>query len=72
MKIINLIVQISIEDDVEEKCFDYKLKYEGLEDFIEDLFDQIETEPDSLDVNGYSIDIMGDTASSHLVSFSKN
>jgi len=71
MKIVNLIVKISIADDIEEKYFDYKLKYERVEDLIEDLFDKIETDPDSFDANGYSIDIMGDTAASHLVSFSK-
>lgn len=72
MKIINLVVQISIDDDVEEKYFDYKLKYDRLEDFIDDLFDRIETDEESLEENGYSIDIMGDTAASHLITFSKN
>ena len=54
------------------KYFDYKLKYDRLEDFIDDLFDRIETDEESLEENGYSIDIMGDTAASHLITFSKN
>jgi len=72
MKIINLVVQISIDDEIEEKYFDYNLKYERLEDFIQDLFLEIETAEDSFEENGYSIDIRGDMSSSHLVTFSKN
>ena len=71
-KQVNLIVQINIHDNIEEKFFDYNLKFERLEDFIEHLFDEIQTDMDSLEENGYSIDIMGDMATSHLVSFSKN
>jgi hypothetical protein len=72
MKIINLIVEIKIDDNVKDKYFDYELKYKSIEDFIEEVFQEIETSDDSYQEKGYSVNIKGDLASTHFVTFSKN
>ena len=72
MKIVNLIVEIKIDDNVKDKYFDYDLKFQNIEDFIEEVFQEIETEDNSFQENGYSINIRGDLSSTHLVTFSKN
>ena len=72
MKIVNLIVEIKIDDNIREKYFDFDLKFKTIEDFIEEVFQEIETEDDSLQKKGFSINIKGDLSSTHFVTFSKN
>ena len=68
MRKINLTVQIKIDEDkVKELYPDFDILFENIEEFIEAIYNNITTEPGSLEELGYSVQIKED---SHILPLS--
>lgn len=62
MRVINLTVQINIDEDkVRELYPDFEILFENIEEFLEAVYNNITTEPETLEELGYSVQIKEDT-----------
>lgn len=69
-----VIVEIIIdEDNIRDLYPDFDYLYDDVDDFLDHIFDSIETDSeDTLKELGYSVKIMDSISLDHLITFSKN
>tara|TARA_R110002153_G_scaffold45847_2_gene129193 strand:- start:1493 stop:1711 length:219 start_codon:yes stop_codon:yes gene_type:complete len=72
MKKYNLLVEIKIDEErIEDLYPDYEIYFESLEEFLQTIYSQIETEDGALNTLGYSV-VVKENATILPITFSEN
>jgi hypothetical protein len=72
MKKYNLLVEIKVdEENIKDLYPDYEIYFDSLEEFLQTIYMQMETEDGALDTLGYSV-VVKENATVLPITFSEN